>query len=152
MDDLELGEVCGHVVEMRDRPGSLELVPHAAGSPGSGSGEPHVEHHDDAQILARLPDRIERLVVREELLAHRVQLTDALDPELRMAPPDLFDGCRSFVRIDACERDEHVGVGFDGRADEIVGRTGHSRDRLVVGVAQHGHHLALPEQIGLFGE
>ena len=107
-DDLEVGEVRRHVVHVH-RVGIFQPHPHAAGHAAADAGLPGVEQRDGPAVADRLVERIGHAVVGVEALHGRMEFEapDAvfLDQLPRLADPEL-----ALVRIDADERDQHVGV------------------------------------------
>ena len=77
-----------------------------------------MEQRRHAGLLDRPVDRVERLVVREERLDVRVEL-EAAHAVVADEAANLVDGVGA-VRVDAAERDEHVGVGGGGLGDLLV--------------------------------
>ena len=139
-DDLQLGEVRGHVVQM-DGLGELELVAHAARGAGAGAGHAAVEQDRQLQLLAFLPQGVEAGVVGEELLPGRVDLAHAVQPHVLDAL-DLLQRHLLLPRIDDAEAHEDVGVPLHAVGHVLVGNRGQARDGLVGGVHDHGHHVA----------
>src|SRR5579884_1047237 len=107
-DDGELWKVRGHVVEIGDRPGVLELVAHTAARARARAHHAGVEQDRQLALGAFLPYRVEALVVSMEQLAAGVDLTDALHAQLFVASLDLVHGALAKPGLDHAERDKHV--------------------------------------------
>src|SRR5579875_2623093 len=108
-DDLQLGEVGGHVVEVWNGPGVLELDAHATWCPSACRRHARVEQRDEAEFLDRLPQGVEAGVVRVEVLAGWVELPDTLQSKVG-TPADFLDGQPPHPGVHDAEPDQYVGV------------------------------------------
>ena len=139
--DLERREVDRDVVDV-DRIRVLEADAAAAGQARADARLPGVEERGQPRLLDHLVERVGHAVVREEALDVGVEL-EAAHPVVGDQAPRLVDAAPALVRVDARERDEHVGVRVGDRGDLLVGHARLPRERLRVDREDDGHHLPL---------
>ena len=107
-DDLEGREVHGDVVDVH-RVGVLEADAAAPGEPRADARVTAMEQRRKTRLLDHLVERIRKAVVREEPLHVGVEL-EAPDTVVGDQAARLLDSAPALVRVDARERDQHVGV------------------------------------------
>ena len=113
-------------------PGSPEPMPAVAG----------VEQRREPRLRDHLVERIGQPVVREELLHVGVEL-EALDAVVVDQARASLDPSPAPVRVDARERDQHVGVGGATSAISSFGTRRLPGDRLRIHGEDDGHHPPL---------
>ena len=101
-----------------------------------------VEQRREACFLDHLVERIGETVVREEPLHVGVEL-ESTDAVVDDQTTRLVDPAPALVRVDAGERDQHVGVRPRYLGDLLVRYPRLPCDRLRVDGEDHGHHAAL---------
>src|SRR5262249_19267709 len=150
-DDVQVREISGHVVDVQ-RVGVLQAEPAAARRAGPGSGLAGVEQGHEAVLGDDLVERVGDPVVRIEALRAGMKL-EPPDPVVGgQAPGEAHPG-RAAGRIDAPERDDHIGVlGGELRELDVV------RHRLVAGPGdgvdgeRDAGHGALTVVVGQVGD
>ena len=113
-----------------DGAGGVEAQPLAAGLARPDAAGAGVEERNEAETLARVPDRPVALVVGRERLHRRMEL-HAPEPE-RLDPLHLGDRGLALVGVDAAEADEGGRMALAGVGDHLVGDPGTAGRRLRV--------------------